>query len=145
MSFGGWQLDTSNIITGSKSMSGLQWLKNLWQHCWDITNTDFGRWELGIQDGLNEDRGSLKDAGVKHYESKSVAPWPTKTGPPKGPPKQTFADNGHGQAPGPGPAPVFTNPVEGPQVTRTETWQGPFDATITTDGKVAVVTKTAPS
>ncbi|KAF2876585.1 hypothetical protein BDV95DRAFT_231138 [Massariosphaeria phaeospora] len=47
-------------------MGGLMYTVNLFQHCWDISNTALGRWEQGITDRLNEERKSVKAAFYDH-------------------------------------------------------------------------------
>jgi hypothetical protein len=70
----GLQIDTSWIKTGIPGMSGLIYRVNLWKHCWDTTNTDFGRQQRGIEgdiaDRLNKDRNNLTAAWYDHSDDK---------------------------------------------------------------------------
>jgi hypothetical protein len=75
----GLQIDTSWIQTGVPGMSGLQYVVNLWQHCWDISNTTLGRWESGqVEDeawaGLTRSRFKLADAFYDHKNETQLTP-----------------------------------------------------------------------
>ncbi|KAL5397746.1 hypothetical protein PMIN02_002034 [Paraphaeosphaeria minitans] len=74
---GSVQIDTSWIKTGVKGLTGLMYHVNIWKHCWDTTNTDFGRQQRGIEadieDGLNKERNNLTAAWYDHEDDQPPA------------------------------------------------------------------------
>ncbi|KAF2707083.1 hypothetical protein K504DRAFT_458542 [Pleomassaria siparia CBS 279.74] len=50
-------------ITGVPGMSGLGMTWNVYSHCWDITDTLLGQFELGLTNGANKKLSSIKGSG----------------------------------------------------------------------------------
>ncbi|KAF2441002.1 hypothetical protein P171DRAFT_446919 [Karstenula rhodostoma CBS 690.94] len=88
---GGFQISTGWIKTGVKGFNGLIYHINLWKHCWDTTDTDFGRQQLGIEadieDGLNKERNNLTAAWYDHEADQ----WPANSSSTTGKSNSTYS------------------------------------------------------